>query len=609
MLLRVPTVAPSSTSGDRTLRTDCGAQSSFVIAALAAFIVAFLVAIVMTPVAASVARSWGVVSSQRPDRWGARPTPLLGGVAIALAIVVASVVPGVGLPTIAWVVLLAMLAALMLGLIDDVRGLRPTSKLVGQVVIGSGLALAGIRPEALAQFPALAFLATLLWVVVLMNAVNLVDNMDGLAAGLTAIAAAVLVFLAPPETPWVATVAAATSGASLGFLVHNFPPARVYMGDAGSLTLGCVLAALALLMTNQAASNLGLAILAPLLALGLPLFDAVLVTLVRRLERRPVSQGGRDHMSHRLAALGLSDRETVLVLYGVAVAMAGLGLVANAIGLAFVPLLALVLIALVLFGIFLVEQPSPGAHGRRGVLGSGHRLVRYGAEIGLDVALASLALLSAYLVRFESFAVDVWMPLFVAALPIVIPIQLAAFVLLGVYRVLWRFAGLIDLLVIARASAAGTLVAAVVVLYFQQSTGQSRGAFLIDALLLAVFVAGSRLFLATLRQWFALQGRIAERRVLIVGANDVGEIALRLLLRSTDPAYRLVGFIDDDPGKHRRRIAGVPVLGDINALEAAVEQERVDLVVLAVDAQHAGAARARAHCRAVGIEIREFARL
>jgi UDP-GlcNAc:undecaprenyl-phosphate GlcNAc-1-phosphate transferase len=572
-----------------------------------AFVAALVAAVALTPLAARLATTLGQVSPPRVDRWGSRPTPLFGGLAIVLAILVPSMI--LSPEKIPFAVLaVGILASLTLGLIDDIRGLRPTSKLVGQIAIGAGLAFAGIRVEIIEIAP-LAFLATLAWVVVIMNAVNLMDNMDGLAAGVVGIGALVLVLMSP-EGGWTAVLAAATTGACLGFLVHNFAPARVYMGDAGSMALGFALAALTLVLSNEAASNVGLAVFAPLLALGLPIFDTALVTIVRKLEGRPVSEGGRDHTSHRLASLGLSERWTVGVLYLVAALMAGLGLLAQALGLAFVPLASLGVIALILFGAFLAENPREvarqGELRRASMLGGGRALVRYGGEIALDIALATVALLSAYLIRFESFGANVSLPLFIAAFPIVIPIQLAAFVLLGLYRILWRYISVVDMLVIARCVSVGTAVAGVVVLVLQRDLGQSRAVFLIDFILLSLLLGGSRMFFASLRQWFNMQGRTAGRRVLIVGANETGVMALRLLLRSADPVYQPAGFLDDDPGKHRRRIGGVPVVGRVADLAALARRERADVIVLALEDHFEREKAVRLQCEELGLELRQL---
>ena len=573
----------------------------------AAFLLAALGAGGLTPFAARLATTLGQVSPPRVDRWGSHPTPMFGGIAIVLAILVpAGILSPEKMPYA--VLAVGILASLALGLVDDIRGLRPTSKLVGQIVIGAGLAFAGVRVEAIEIAP-LAFLATLAWVVVIMNAVNLMDNMDGLAAGVVGIGAFVLVLMSP-EAGWTAVLAAATTGACLGFLVHNFSPARVYMGDAGSMALGFTLAALTLVLSNEAASNVGLAVFAPLLVLGLPIFDTALVTVVRKLEGRPVSQGGRDHTSHRLAALGLSERWTVVVLYAVAAVMAALGLLAQALGLAFVPLASLGLIALILFGVFLAENPREvarqGELGRATVLGGGRALVRYGGEIALDIVLATVALLSAYLIRFEAFGSNVSLPLFIAAFPIVVPIQLAAFVLLGLYQILWRYISVIDMLVIGRCVSVGTAVAGLVVLFLQRDLGQSRAVFLIDFILLSLLLGGSRMFFASLRQWFDMQGRATGRRVLIVGANETGVMALRLLLRSAEPLYQPAGFLDDDPGKHRRRIGGVPVVGRVADLAALARRERADVVVLALEDDFEREKAVRLQCEELGLELRQL---
>jgi UDP-GlcNAc:undecaprenyl-phosphate GlcNAc-1-phosphate transferase len=398
----------------------------------------------------------------------------------------------------------------------------------------------------------------------------------------------------------------------VGFLIHNFAPARVYMGDAGSLSLGVVLAALTLTLSNEAASNVGLAVFAPLLVLGLPVFDTALVTIVRRLEGRPVSEGGRDHTSHRLAALGLSERWTVGVLYAVAAATAGLGLVASALGLAFLPFATLAVVGLVLFGVFLAENPTEvarhGELGRATVLGHGRALVRYGGEIALDVTLASTALLSAYLIRFESFGTSESLRLYVAAFPVVIPIQLAAFVLLGLYRIMWRYLSMFDLVVMFRSVFVGTLVAGVAVLFLQRDLGQSRAVFLIDGALLMLLVAGSRMFVVSLRQWFQMQGRREGRRVLIVGANETGMMALRLLLESADPRYKPTGFLDDDPGKHRRRLGGVSVVGPVRDLVDIARRQQTDVVVLALEDGFEREASVRMQCEELGIEMRKLVR-
>src|SRR2546428_2490738 len=268
-----------------------------------------------------------MVVAPRADRWHRSPTPVLGGAAITLAavLIIVTLLP---VSRLSATITIGLFAAFALGLLDDFRHIAPSTKLVGQAVIASLLFFGGVRVEIIEIEP-LAYVATVLWVVGLMNAVNLIDNMDGLAGGIVAIAGLALGISAVPENPPAALVAGAAAGAALGFLVHNFPPARVFMGDAGSMLCGYLLAAAALLHTASGAANVGLALLAPLALLALPIFDTALVTTSRRLVGLPISQGGRDHTSHRLAALGLSDRGVVLLLYAIAAVLAGVALVAE----------------------------------------------------------------------------------------------------------------------------------------------------------------------------------------------------------------------------------------------------------------------------------------
>lgn len=573
-----------------------------------AFLAGGLIAGALTPLAERLGRRFGVLSTSTADRWDPRSIPLLGGVALLAG----TLIPALTLTPITRelaVVAVGTVASFALGLVDDIWHIRATSKIVGQILVASTLAIAGIQVQIIETQP-IAFLLTLLWVVGMMNAINLSDNMDGLAAGLSAIAAFVLVLMAAPDLTWVRVAGAACAGACCGFLLRNFPPARIFMGDAGSQTLGFLLAALALVLTNEVASNVGLAVLGPLLALALPLFDTLLVTVTRSAQGRPISRGGRDHTSHRLASLGLGPRATILILYGVAGAFALLGLVANALGLAFVPLLALSAVGLILFGLFLADASSGGTAVTAGpsrLRGRARQLVRFGGEIGLDVVLASSALFIAYLVRFENVPAPVWTQLFAQAIPVVVPVQLAAYAALGVYRPLWRFVSATDLVTILRASFVGTLIAGLLMFYPLALVGHSRGALLIDAVLFAALAAASRLSLVWLRHWFAMRPRPGGRRVLIVGANETGELALRILMRSTTERYQPVGFLDDDIGTHRRRIHGVPVLGAVSELVAIASRERAELILIA-GGEADQCRRVRESCESMGIEAREFAR-
>ena len=207
------------------------------------FLAAFALAVVSTVVARAMARRFGVVAHPRADRWHHRPTATLGGVAIALgfSVPVLAVAP---LHEVGPVIALAMLVT-ALGLADDLRHLTPATKLAGQSLLAAGALAAGYRLGWTGSMAGDSLL-TFVWLVGLTNAFNLLDNMDGLAAGIALIGAAGYLMLALAHgMSWDVVMLAAYAGATAGFLVFNFPPASIFMGDAGSLFLGFTLALLA----------------------------------------------------------------------------------------------------------------------------------------------------------------------------------------------------------------------------------------------------------------------------------------------------------------------------------------------------------------------------
>src|SRR5437879_9366580 len=185
-----------------------------------------VVSALATPAFGALARRFGLVAAPRADRWHTRSTPFLGGAAMAVAVLVALVVV-VPASRVSAVIIIGAAATFALGLLDDFRRMAPSTKLAGQAVIAAGLFFGGVRVE-IVTFEPVAFVMTVLWVVGPMNAVNLMDNMDGLAAGITAIASAALAIAAYPEHIPVARIGAVTAGAAVRLLVHSSYPARTF---------------------------------------------------------------------------------------------------------------------------------------------------------------------------------------------------------------------------------------------------------------------------------------------------------------------------------------------------------------------------------------------
>jgi UDP-GlcNAc:undecaprenyl-phosphate GlcNAc-1-phosphate transferase len=346
------------------------------------------------------------------------------------------------------------------------------------------------------------------------------------------------------------------------------------------------------------------------MVLALPIFDTALVTTSRRLAGQPIGRGGRDHVSHRLAALGLSDRRAVILLYCVAASLALVALIAELATLYFLPLSVLAVIGLVLFGLFLSEVDVYGRKvDERRARPIGNALFvygRFGLEVGLDVVLLTTAFYLSHVLRFESIPQSSWIGAFTMSLPFVVGSQLAALLLTGVYRTLWRFVGLSDAVMILRAIAIGSGGAALLLLLGFRFEGVSRAVFLLDWLIAAALLVGSRGFLIWLRQAFAGQSRSGQRRALIIGATESGALAMRLLSRIEGNTVRPVGFLDDDVGMRHRRIGGVPILGRVADLETVAQRLKIDLVVLAADHSPGAADVLRRSCEGLGIEWREF---
>ena len=546
---------------------------------------AFVLAAVLAQLCKPIARRAGVVARPKADRWHREVIPLLGGVAIAGAVVTMSVV--VGVTRGPYLVLLAASSLLfVIGVIDDIRPFRPQTKFVAQILVAAVMASLGLQLH-LTGYGSIDLLLTLFWLVGITNAFNLLDNMDGLAAGTAAITAGFrLVFMLKDGDLVGAEVAAAVVGACLGFLLHNFNPASIFMGDAGSLFLGFTVAGLSVAPELSAYSRSTLSVLLfPVLILLVPIFDTTFVTIARTLAGRPVSRGGRDHTSHRLVATGLSERGAVLLLYAVALLCGTVAFYGYTRGLnTSIVFMVFLAVGLLLFGLYLGRVQVYPEEERAGVPERGLvKLIdnlpykRQIATVTVDSLLMVVAYYSAYRLRFET-AYTTFEPWFLKSMPIVLASQLAAFTMFRVYQGVWRYTGLNDLLRLAQASLLGTGVAVMMVVLVFRFEGFSRAVFVIDWLLLMMAVGASRLSFRIFDE--VLRVRPHGSRVLIYGAGDGGELALRELRTNARLARTVVGFIDDNRWKHRTLIHGVPVLGGLNSLDAILDQHPIDEVIV-----------------------------
>ncbi|MBI5651266.1 MAG: undecaprenyl/decaprenyl-phosphate alpha-N-acetylglucosaminyl 1-phosphate transferase [Chloroflexi bacterium] len=291
------------------------------------FAAALVCAIGATPIARQVALRLGIINEPAGNRFSNKRIPMLGGIAMYAAFIIAVLLFAEQFYISQMLgILVGATWVSFLGIWDDRKMLNPLAKFAGQIFGALILILTGVQVEFLHQ-PVLNAGATIVWVLGITNAINFLDNMDGLSGGVAAIAAFFFLALAALNGQiLVGMLAAAMLGAALGFLLYNFNPATIFMGDAGSLFIGFILAAIGIKLRFPANTDL-VTWMVPVLVLGLPIFDTTLVTLSRLRRRVPIYVGGKDHTSHRLVQFGLSPRASVLVLYLVSAACGALALI------------------------------------------------------------------------------------------------------------------------------------------------------------------------------------------------------------------------------------------------------------------------------------------
>jgi UDP-GlcNAc:undecaprenyl-phosphate GlcNAc-1-phosphate transferase len=299
-------------------------------------------ALILTPLSMRVARSFGVMDVPTDDRrMHDKPMPRLGGLAIFITFTVVTLVGyEVFFSKSNWLslmpgkitaVLISGAAIFILGVIDDVFDMKAWVKLLGQIGCGSLAFFLGIRMPEISLFgwhfgntPAglvLSFLLTVLWLVAITNTINLIDGLDGLAGGVAAIASLGIGYSAYIHGLYtVSFLMVILAGSALGFLRYNFHPAKTFMGDSGAMYLGFTIAAIAIVGPTKGATIVSM--LGPVLILGVPIFDVLFAIFRRKVSGRPIFSADKGHLHHQLTRMGMGQRRTVLMIYGISAVMA-----------------------------------------------------------------------------------------------------------------------------------------------------------------------------------------------------------------------------------------------------------------------------------------------
>jgi UDP-GlcNAc:undecaprenyl-phosphate GlcNAc-1-phosphate transferase len=549
------------------------------------------------------------------DRWHDTSTPLLGGIGIFVGFSAGfwiAAAADVFTVTQAIAGIYAGCALMFVaGLVDDLWSLPPLAKLAAQlgaaaIVLGTGTHVQLVGNRLLGDAIAV------LWLVGLTNAFNLLDNMDGLAASMAAIAFSFFAVDAVTIHPNDFTLAYAIAGAlaCAGFLPFNLRPqgrALVFMGDSGSQLLGFALAAIGLASSWRVAGTTVATLLLPILILAIPILDTALVTIVRLLEGRPIYQGGRDHTSHRLVRFGLSEKHAVLLLALIATCIGGSSLAYNELGNQRYTIAGVVLtfVLLVQFASFLADvERRPLSGGEPVALTQAFAVHwRRVVEVIVDFAVITGSALAAYLIVFGWPGSQSQRFIFGLTLPVLLAARYLAFIPFGLYRSIWRYAGARDAAAIATAVILSEVVTLAFMVLTQNMRDFWRSFFIVDALICMVAIGASRFAeRALVTSTRSVRDRTA-RRTLIVGAGRTGRSLMRELRETA--GERVVGFVDDNPRLRRRRVHGVQVVGGSRELPRLLVRTEPDVVLITIpDAPRERLDEIVAACEAAGVPCR-----
>jgi len=611
---------------------------------LFAFLSAFLATFVLTPLVERIAPRLSLVDMPEARRVHRRPTPTCGGIAVFAGFHVGCAAIFLmpwpffeGHIEFGWWWRFLILSSILLavGLVDDARNIRPLLKLLGQTLVAVLAFCLDMRVGNVLNLelrPAFDLLATVFWFLALINAFNLIDGMDGLAAGLAAIAslglASSFVFRREPRDTMVML---SLLGACLAFLRYNFYPARIFLGDAGSMFLGLALAAVPL--STNAKGTLMASLGVPLLAVGVPVFDTMLAVWRRSVRRAMAKREGNgnngtegrlmqadlDHLHHRLARRGLSQRSVATWLYALNAALVVLGILlllyrSHSLGILTVAFVAAVYV--IVRHLAHVELWDSGRMIVDGLHRPPARVLPFIIYPMMDLALlASSSLAAIWLANVDAgfkAAVRLW----VAYGPLWIGLPFLALMVAGVYKRVWSRARVTEYVIAAVALAAGTVLCGGTTYLFH---GYDDPRVMMRALLYGLFavplVAGERALPRVIQDAYAyarrekLHGSQASHNILLYGAGYRATLFLRA--KSFDnvgdgkPTV-VVGFIDDDSNLHGRLVHGYPVLGGTVDLGDILDRHTVHEIIIAADIDEKPREDMIVAARASGVKLSEW---
>ena len=552
------------------------------------FFSSFIFSISIIPFIIKFSHRYGYIAVPKDDRWHNKPTALLGGVGIFLSFIIPALI-FVPLNKLTIGIFLCTTAVFGLGLYDDLREVKAYKKFIFQIILTIIIILFGIKIKII-PFAYIAIPLTVFWIVGITNALNILDNMDGLSCGVSLVASiCIFIYAIQNNLHLVALLSSILSGTTLGFLIFNFNPAKIFMGDCGSLFLGFLLSIITILGTWQEATNLLFVIIVPLFILVIPIFDTTLVTFYRKKHGQFVSKGGKDHSSHRLVFLGLSERKAVLILIGISFFFGILIIFLSRVNFFTTLILFSVLfVCLLFFGIFLggikvYAEKRENPFQRESLINSVILYKKQILQILVDIIVVNIAYVSAYLLRYEGILSERNLELIETSLPILILVKISLFSVFGLYKGEWRYIGINDMIQIFKSTSIGSLICVAAMFILYRNEEYSRAVFLIDYVLTLLMIGSARVFIRVFREYFsAVVDEKGKVPILIVGAGDAGELLLREIKNNPKINYKPMGFIDDDIKKKKTVIHGLRVLGTRDDMPSIIKENGIKEVLVSI---------------------------
>ena len=488
-------------------------------------------------------------STIKSDRWGTKIVPLTGGISIFLIFVIFSFLKfnEVFDSPVIVIALVGGVLVFTLGIIDDVINLKSYQKLLIQITIVLAVVYFGVETTL---FPRpLSFVITVLWILGITNAFNLLDNIDGLSAGIASIAALTLGINFLIEGNILLSYFCFILTASfLGFLIFNFNPAKIYLGDSGALFTGYILSTLTILGTRGTGKSLFASLLFPIIIMMIPVLDTMLVSITRRLRGQSPFEGGKDHLSHRLVMLGMSEKQSVLFLYFISILLATSTFLITNISLAiYIMMYFFLCLIIVLFGFYIGKIKMVARSERKDnfvIIGTNFLYKKRILHILVDLVLLAFIYFFSYVIRFEGNISSSDMSRFVESLPLVIIIKILFLYYFKVYRIENRFFSVSDGLQFLKGVTLSTTSIILFLTVVTRFKGYSRVAFIIDWMLTIIVLGGVKMSYRLFDELFFSIKSQKTKKIIILGNRETYQAINRYLQLKTDSGYSVKRFFN-----------------------------------------------------------------